>query len=81
MWRYSYAGSVTEDVNIAIAKEKIKQLNQLAEIFGFDFRFPPECRWPKMSQHTTNIDNDTLPEDRDSQYPIESRTSSIREPK
>jgi len=62
VWRHGYAGRVTEDVDIVVAKKDIDRLQELASSFGFDFFVPPPGRWPKMSHRTTGIDVDLLPE-------------------
>ena len=62
VWRHGYAGRVTQDVDIVVAKQHIGSLRRLAYSFGFDFLTPPKGRWPKMSHRTTQIEVDLLPE-------------------
>lgn len=62
VWRHGYAGRVTEDVDIVVARKDIDRLQELASSFGFDYFAPPLGRWPKMLHRTTGIDVDILPE-------------------
>lgn len=62
VWRYGYAGRVTEDVDIVVALEKVDVLKRLAGVFGFDFFDPPTGRWPKLQHRETGIEVDILPE-------------------
>lgn len=62
VWHHGYAGRVTEDVDLVIADEKLKELNRVAEVCGFDFLEPPKGRWPKLVHRETQIDVDLLPE-------------------
>ena len=62
VWHHGYAGRITEDVDIVVAKSAIKDLERAAAVCGFDFLTPPEGRWPKLQHRETEIDVDLLPE-------------------
>jgi len=62
VWHHGYAGRVTEDVDIVVSQDSIKDLQRHATTFGFDFLPPPEGRWPKLFHRETGIDVDLLPE-------------------
>jgi len=62
VWHHGYAGRVTEDVDIVVSQDAIKDLQRHATTFGFDFLPPPAGRWPKLFHRETRIDVDLLPE-------------------
>jgi len=62
VWHHGYAGRVTEDVDIVVSKDAIKELERAAGLFGFVFLTPPQGPWPKLQHRDTGIDVDLLPE-------------------
>lgn len=62
VWRYGFAGRVTQDVDLVVPKDKIEALIQASTQCGFDYLQPPAGCWPKLVHRETLIDVDLLPE-------------------
>jgi hypothetical protein len=62
VWRHGYLGRVTQDVDIALPKDRIDDFLQAAVVSGFDVLTPQKGRWPKLQHRETGIDVDILPE-------------------
>jgi hypothetical protein len=62
VWRHGYVGRVTQDIDIALPKDRIDDFLQAASVTGFDVLTRPEGRWPKLQLRETGIDVDILPE-------------------
>jgi len=62
VWHHGYAGRVTQDVDIVVAREKVDTLQQRAELCGFDVLQRPASRWPQLQHRETGIEVDFLPE-------------------
>lgn len=62
VWHHGFAGRVTEDVDVVVARDKIDTLLQLSDLCGFNgFTLVPG-RWPKLGHRETAIVVDVLPE-------------------
>jgi hypothetical protein len=53
---------VTQDIDIALPKDRVADFLQAASVAGFDILEPPADRWPKLRHRETGIDVDILPE-------------------
>lgn len=62
VWHHGYAGRVTQDVDIVIARDKVQDLQQRAELCGFSVVPIQPGRWPKLHHRETGIEVDFLPE-------------------
>lgn len=62
VWRHGYVGRVTQDVDIALPKDRIDDFLRAASVTGFDLLAPGEHHWPKLQHRETGIDVDILPE-------------------
>jgi hypothetical protein len=62
VWRHGYVGRVTQDIDIAVPKDRIDDFLQAASVSGFDVLAQPEDHWPKLRHRETGIDVDVLPE-------------------
>ena len=62
VWRHGYLGRVTQDVDIALAADRVDEFLRVAAVSGFDV--PPQSpgRWPKLVHKETGIRVDILPE-------------------
>jgi hypothetical protein len=62
VWRHGYVGRVTQDIDVALPKDRIDDFLQTAAVSGFEVLKQPEGRWPKLQHRETGIDVDILPE-------------------
>jgi len=62
VWHHGYAGRVTEDVDIVVSHDAIKELERTAHLCGFNYLAPPPGQWPKLQHRDTGIDVDLLPQ-------------------
>jgi hypothetical protein len=62
VWRHGYVGRVTQDLDIALAAERIDDFLRAAAVSGFDVLPRPEGRWSKLLHKETGIEVDVLPE-------------------
>ena len=62
VWRHGYVGRVTQDIEIALPKDRVADFLQAASVAGFDILEPPADRWPKLRHRETGIEVDILPE-------------------
>ena len=62
VWRHGFVGRVTQDIDIALPKDRVDDFLQAAAVSGFDVLTQPEGRWPKLQHRETGIDVDILPE-------------------
>jgi len=62
VWRHGYIGRVTQDVDIALANDRIDDFLRAASVNGFEVLTQPEGCWPKLSHRETGIEIDVLPE-------------------
>ena len=62
VWHHGYAGRVTEDVDVVVARADLDRLKEHAGRFGFEWLPPPEGHWPKYVHAVTGIEVDFLPE-------------------
>lgn len=62
VWRYGYAGRVTQDIDIVLAADRIDEFLRAASVAGFDVLPLAPGRWPKILHRETGIKVDILPE-------------------
>jgi hypothetical protein len=62
VWRHGYLGRVTQDIDIALASDRVDDFLRAASVSGFDVFTQPEGRWPKLCHRETGIEVDVLPE-------------------
>jgi hypothetical protein len=62
VWRHGYIGRVTQDVDIALAKEQVDEFMRVAGIAGFELLPTAPGRWPKLRHKDTNVEVDIMPE-------------------
>lgn len=62
VWRHGYYGRVTQDVDIAVAADRIDDFLRAAAVAGFDVLPAQAGRWPKLVHRETGIGVDLLPE-------------------
>lgn len=62
VWRHGYIGRVTQDVDIALPKERIDEFMQAASVSGFELLGQPQGHWPKLLHRETGVEVDVLPE-------------------
>ncbi len=62
VWRHGYLGRVTQDIDIVLPSDRIRDFLQAASVSGFDVLDQPEGHWPKLTHRETKIDVDILPE-------------------
>jgi Aminoglycoside-2''-adenylyltransferase len=62
VWRHGYVGRVTQDIDIAIAGERVADFLKAASVSGFDVLAKREGHWPTLHHNETGIDVDVLPE-------------------
>jgi len=62
VWHHGYVARLTQDIDIALAAEKIDEFLLAASVSGFELLPRQEGRWPKMIHKETGIKVDILPE-------------------
>lgn len=62
VWRHGFHGRLTQDIDIAIAADRVDQFLRAAGVGGFDVLPQPPGRWPKLVHRETGIKVDLLPE-------------------
>ena len=62
VWRHGFVGRVTQDIDIALPKNRVDEFLQAASVSGFEVLAQPEGRWPKLCHRETRIEVDILPE-------------------
>ena len=62
VWRHGYVGRVTQDVDIALAADRIEEFLRVASVSGFESVPVAAGRWPKLRHKETGIEVDLLPE-------------------
>ncbi len=62
VWHHSYFARMTQDIDIALAKERVDVFVQDAAVSGFEVLPQPKGRWPKLRHKETDIQVDILPE-------------------
>lgn len=62
VWRHGYVGRVTQDVDIALAADRIDEFVHVATLAGFEPLAVPVGRWPKLHHKDTGVEVDILPE-------------------
>jgi hypothetical protein len=62
VWRHGYIGRVTQDIDIALPKDRIDEFLHASSVSGFDVLKQPVGRWPKLRHRETGVEVDVLPE-------------------
>ncbi len=62
VWHHGYVGRVTQDLDIALAADRIDEFLRVAAVAGFGILPVPEGRWPKCIHKDTQVQVDILPE-------------------
>jgi hypothetical protein len=62
VWHYGYFARMTQDIDIALAKERVDAFLQGAAVSGFEVIAQPAGRWPKLCHNETGVHVDILPE-------------------
>jgi hypothetical protein len=62
VWRHGYVGRVTQDIDIALAADRVDDFLRAASVTGFEVLPQPPGHWPKLRHRETGIDVDILPE-------------------
>jgi hypothetical protein len=62
VWHHGFVGRITQDVDIALAAERIDDFLRAATVAGFDLLPIKPGRWPKMIHKDTGVQVDILPE-------------------
>ena len=62
VWRHGYFARMTQDIDIALAKQNVDAFLQGAAVSGFEVLPQPKGRWPKLRHRDTGVQVDTLPE-------------------
>jgi hypothetical protein len=62
VWRHGFVGRVTQDIDIALPKDRLDEFMKAASVSGFEALTQPEGRWPKLCHRETGIEVDILPE-------------------
>jgi hypothetical protein len=62
VWRHGFHGRLTQDIDIAIAADRVDEFLRAAGVGGFDVLPQPPGRWPKLLHRETSIKVDLLPE-------------------
>jgi hypothetical protein len=62
VWCHGYFARMTQDIDIALAKENVDAFLQGAAVSGFEVLPQPEGRWPKLRHRETGVQVDILPE-------------------
>jgi hypothetical protein len=62
VWRHGYFARMTQDIDIALAKQNVDAFLQGAAVSGFEVLPQPAGRWPKLRHRETGVEVDILPE-------------------
>lgn len=62
VWRHGFHGRLTQDIDIAIAADRVDEFLSAASVGGFDVLPQQPGRWPKVLHRETGIKVDLLPE-------------------
>lgn len=62
VWRHGYVGRITQDVDVALPKDKVAEFLRAAALAGFVVLSQEPGRWPKLEHRETGIRVDILPE-------------------
>jgi hypothetical protein len=62
VWFHGYEGRMTQDVDIALAADRIEEFLRVAGVAGFELLAQKPGRWPKVRHKETGIKVDILPE-------------------
>jgi hypothetical protein len=62
VWRHGYVARVTQDIDIAVAANRIEELLRVASVAGFEVLEQKTGRWPKLLHKETRVKVDILPE-------------------
>jgi hypothetical protein len=62
VWRHGYFARMTQDIDIALAKERVEAFLQAATVSGFEVLPQASGRWPKLCHKDTGVQVDILPE-------------------
>lgn len=62
VWRHGFDARVTQDVDVAIAANRVDEFLRVASESGFQILPVPEGRWPKLVHRDTGIEVDLLAE-------------------
>src|SRR5436305_13959002 len=62
VWHHGFVGRLTQDIDVALAADKIDDFLNAASVSGFELLPRKEGRWPKMIHKDTRIQVDVLPE-------------------
>lgn len=62
VWHHGYFGRMTQDIDIALAKDHVDAFLQAAAVSGFEVLPQQSGRWPKLSHKESGVQVDILPE-------------------
>jgi len=62
VWRHGFHGRLTQDIDIALAADRVDEFLRAASVGGFDVLPQQPGRWPKVLHRETGIKVDLLPE-------------------
>jgi len=62
VWRHGFVGRVTQDLDIALAADRIDEFLRVAAVAGFEVLPLQPGRWPKLRHKDTGVQVDILPE-------------------
>ena len=62
VWFHGFEGRMTQDVDIALAADRIEEFLRVAPVAGFEVIPQKPGRWPKVRHKETGIKVDILPE-------------------
>ncbi|MFL5330976.1 MAG: hypothetical protein ACJ8C4_18950 [Gemmataceae bacterium] len=62
VWRHGYDGRMTNDVDVAIAADRVTEFMQMAAVSGFQVLNVGAGQWPKLIHKDTGIQVDILAE-------------------
>src|SRR4029077_8431138 len=62
VWRHGYFGRMTQDIDIALAKDQVDAFLHAAAVSGFEVLPQQAGRWPKLNHKETGVQVAILPE-------------------
>lgn len=62
VWRHGHAARLTQDLDIAIATDRLEEFQRVAAVSGFELLPIKPGRWPKLRHKETMVQVDILPE-------------------
>src|SRR5437588_2753763 len=62
VWHHGFVGRLTQDIDIALAADRVEEFLRVAAVSGFEVLPQPEGRWPKLRHKDTDVKVDILPE-------------------